>query len=327
MNHCAIDHAYPRQFRQLRSFGAAPEARCAGCAFERGLEAGRRPGESLAFDPAALALHRPTRGLPRKDALAAWALGYHLGHQDAQTALVPPPLADDDDEQIAAWTASVDVLQNRVYGLASDDEVFWGLNGIVLADPRLGATPDDVFALVHTGYLNRTLTSLRAAIDEDADSASVCRVLASMGERPKLLSRARFVALYPPSAAERASGDFDQHFSAQGLAHVPPAFFDARRRRLHEQVQACRRYTNKVIAHWDAKGAAPSIQYTTIRRSVVAVIDEVHMLKRLLTGSASSDVVPTKQYNWFDSLRFAWLPEGWPPPNTNLDGVRAEMQR
>jgi len=79
MSHCKKDHRYDEMFESLPiDQGGAGRHKCAGCAYERGVEAGRKRSESpkLDFD----SLPESQAGTVRhRSPHAAWARGYFDG--------------------------------------------------------------------------------------------------------------------------------------------------------------------------------------------------------------------------------------------------------
>ena len=74
---CTTDHHYTAMFRYLPNDQAAGgRHRCAGCAYDRGFEHGRRRAESPHLDLESLPL---SVAVKHKSPHAAWALGYGHG--------------------------------------------------------------------------------------------------------------------------------------------------------------------------------------------------------------------------------------------------------
>jgi len=76
MPHCTKDHRYKAQFEGLPyDQGGVGSHRCAGCAYERGFEAGRRREETVALDLDTLP-ESQAGTVRHRSPHAAWALGY-----------------------------------------------------------------------------------------------------------------------------------------------------------------------------------------------------------------------------------------------------------
>lgn len=78
---CVKEHRYQKLFRELpHDQGGVGRHRCAGCAYEAGVEAGRKRQEKVDLDLDALS--QSQAGMVRhKSPHSAWALGYLAGVQ------------------------------------------------------------------------------------------------------------------------------------------------------------------------------------------------------------------------------------------------------
>jgi hypothetical protein len=79
MKDCDLDHRFSKKFEALpNDQGGAGRHRCAGCAYERGFEAGQKGLEQLDIDLESLP-ESQAGAVRHKSPHAAFALGYYDG--------------------------------------------------------------------------------------------------------------------------------------------------------------------------------------------------------------------------------------------------------
>lgn len=256
-----------------------------------------------------------------------WLLARSVGYLMGMRARRDPEILID------KWRGWLDHLEGRVDEACLDDELFWQFDAIYSSNQDLHHLPGDLYEIVHLGYLTRCLVTLRAAVDGSRDTISLVRLLGEMEVNHSIFTRERYSELYNSLGANGrriADQNFDVEYGARGRETIQKGVFEARSRRLKFRLKPCVDYANAQVTHWSAQEHAQDlrIKYQQIRRGLVHVVDEIHYLRRLVFGSASSDLVPTRQYQWFDALRRPWLStESFPPQIITLKEVKAEMER
>jgi hypothetical protein len=124
---------------------------------------------------------------------------------------------------------------------------------------------------------------------------------------PRVLSRGRFVALYPPALQNAAYREFDKYVAA-GTDHIDPTVVQTELEDLQQKTYDVERYATKVVAHLDKHGPKtfPTFQ------ELDDALDCIHTLRVkylfLLRGRTYREPVWT--YDWKAIFREPWIPRG-----------------
>jgi hypothetical protein len=127
-------------------------------------------------------------------------------------------------------------------------------------------------------YEDSILMAVRRQIDIDVRSISLARLLKEIIGCPHVLSRERFVAQvvthYSSKSEGAAHSEFDR-LVGPGADHINPDTVRAELADLKERTKGLKDYTNKRVAHFDAKWPKDS----PIVLEIHEVLDRLHALR------------------------------------------------
>jgi HEPN superfamily AbiU2-like protein len=216
----------------------------------------------------------------------------------------------------ARWVAWLDTIWNDVIPMMAARQIWRGYMHLIRANPPV-ETPGTFHSWVTSNYARTQAIGIRRQTDVRTDVVSLGRLLPEVEQFPRVVSRARYVALYSPNDIDSANRDFDTHVGA-GRDHLDPADVARDRARLAKSAQPVRHWVDKQVAHWDQGQFTDTITLAEIHRSLDDVIDLADRYRTLLTASAMVRRVVLSA--WESVLtRGAWqVPSGWnrddPPP-------------
>lgn len=207
-------------------------------------------------------------------------------------------------EKMKSWLGT---LERAITDLRVDQHIFWEVQGIVRANPKVHS-PGDFNAWMARMYSSAMSVAIRRQVD--ADKRSVCFVgfLQDVKKTPTVVSRAQYVAQFreanlPDFLAHR---DFD-NLVGVGAEHPDPAAIEEEIRTLKQRAEPLRRYVNKRVAHHDEKDFTDFPKFKDIDDAIEYL--EILLKRYLLLFHAKglTQVLPYWQHDWKAVFYQAWI--------------------
>jgi hypothetical protein len=216
------------------------------------------------------------------------------------------------------WTGWLDTIWNDVIPMMAARQIWRGYMHLVRANPS-AQKPDTFHSWITSNYMRNQGVGIRRQTDLRTDVVSLGRLLSEVEQFPQVLSRSRYIALYPANDVDEANRDFDTHVGP-GRDHPEAADVAQDRGRLAQSAQPVRHWVNKQVAHWDDGVFTDTITLEQIHTALDDVFELADRYSGLLT--ASMMVKRVTLLSWERVLtNEAWqVPPGWnrdePPPVT-----------
>lgn len=139
------------------------------------------------------------------------------------------------------------------------------------------------------------------------DVISLRRLLESVKANANLLTRERFVNLYPPPMRDRhAQGDFGK-YCGSGRDHLDPVVVDDLLRRLDDTATAVHKFVSKLIAH-HVQGASAIATFDDLDKALDSLEDVLKHTVMILRADGLHSAVPVNLENWKAIFRKPWIP-------------------
>ena len=148
---------------------------------------------------------------------------------------------------------------------------------------------------------------LRRQLKIHPDSVSLAGLLDDMAANSMLLSRRRFVGLYPAVQQKHADSVFDK-YAGLGAAHVDAASVRADVDKLGSLTQRCEEYADRLVAHHDRRGISATPTYQELNEAMDFTESLLRKYYLLLRADSLASVTPTFLYPWKRIFEVAWLP-------------------
>jgi len=240
-----------------------------------------------------------------------------------------------EDEAFQKWTEWIDAIHRDVTDLVIGRHIFWEVQGIIRANPRI-QKPSSFY-----GWLGMTYTAwgpmgVRRQLDMDSRSISLRRMLTEMISMPQVLSRRRYVSSYaaklvgasdprpsvpkpandgeggayaldPVEAEEIASRSFDQ-YAGQGNERIPESEIKRDLEELLSKSHRVERFATKKVAHLDESPPATLPTFDELDDCVDLLERLVLKYELILKTSAPHSLLPTWQYDWKAIFNEPWIP-------------------
>ena len=185
------------------------------------------------------------------------------------------------DQKFEKWKKWLDEIYDQVVDLVTNRRSFSEVWTIVNLNPKIQKS-NTFYKLLDDTYAAYGISAIRRQIKPHKDSISFAGLLEEIINIPDVLSRKRFVSLYPPNMQNITNDIFDQEFAAKSMNHIDPniAQRDLDRLKTHgknvEKFNTVEDFGDKRVAHYDKR--AP--KHTPTFAELDACIDYLEELTR-----------------------------------------------
>jgi hypothetical protein len=201
----------------------------------------------------------------------------------------------------------LDVLKAEVQALTINRHIFWEIQDIISANPRIHLG-SNFYEWMGSAYASSMAVGIRRQIDEDHDSISFVNFLKKIQACPRVVSRQAYTELFAGGnyPARWADSCFD-HLAARGRANIDPAQVTSEIQTLKDRTEHVRKYVNRRVAHRDRRNFRPIPKFQDIDSAVEYLDDLTVRYLNLFRGISMTTVLPTWQYDWKEIFRYPWI--------------------
>ena len=238
--------------------------------------------------------------------------------------------------ELKKWLTWMKAIEKEVYGLVVDAHMFWEVQDIIRANPRI-QKPSAFYRYLGRTYLSHALAGLRRQIKPQKDSISFVGLLGDILKNPEALSRDYYSSLcaFPDKpyisrietegrkepAQVGITGTskpndlikmdaFARYADASGK-HVCPRMAADDLKRLKSTVEIHDAIADKRIAHWD-KDDPEDIPTFGELDDCIKLLDQTYVKYHFLFYAESIDTtMPTYQNEWKTVFLEPWLKTGF----------------
>ena len=214
--------------------------------------------------------------------------------------------------KLKKWLRWMEVIRKDVGMLLRDTNMFWEVQDIIRANPRIQKRSAFYRYLGRT-YLSHALAGLRRQIKPNKDSISLVGLLEELAETPEELSFKYYCSILSGTTTNQMEaiikGDFKKYADASGR-HVCPQMVMADRDKLKSAVEACEGFADKRIAHRD-KDNPDTVPTFGELDECIKLLDKVYVKYHLLFyAEGMSTLMPAYQYDWKKVFLEPWIKTG-----------------
>lgn len=157
-------------------------------------------------------------------------------------------------------------------------------------------------------YATTQAVAVRRQTDKDDRAVSLARLLTNMAAHPNVMTRDRFLSLWPNDEhyQRRGSEGYDSYASA-GIEVIPPAVYETDLKRFETAAAPVRDYVDRLVAHNDQRQLTRLPTWGELN-DVIDLLEEMlnkYMVLLKAQGVPSAD--PVHQAEWKEAFRVAWL--------------------
>ena len=215
--------------------------------------------------------------------------------------------------KLEKWLRWMETIHDEILGLLRDTNMFWEVQDIIRANPRI-QKPSAFYRYLGRTYLSHALASLRRQIKPNKESISLVGLLEELAETPEELSFKYYCSILSGTDTGQMEaiikGDFKKYADASGT-YVCPQMVKADWDKLKSAVEACEEFADKRIAHRD-KDEPEIVPTFGELDECIKLLDKTYVKYHLLFYAEWMDtLMPTYQYNWKTVFLEPWIKTGY----------------
>ena len=212
-----------------------------------------------------------------------------------------------DIEQIhSKWIDWLDKIEERVMDLVLRRHVYREVVEIVKSNPRINVA--NVFhSLVHDTYITYISVGIRQQLDTNQDAISLRKLLKELSEHSHIMTRRRYLTLYPPHYELRlANKDFNR-FADPDAPYLNKNMVGKDMESLLSLAEPVKDFADRSIIHNDRRGITMSASFGDLDRCQDVLEQLVLKYVHLFRGAVMTTLVPAIQYDWKEILTHSWI--------------------
>jgi hypothetical protein len=210
----------------------------------------------------------------------------------------------DEDELFKKWDDWLERILADIRELLVSQDIFWEVQKIIKANPRIH-TPNTFNRWMARIYGNDAAAGIRRQQDIDDNSITLRRLLMEIQNKPQVLSRDRYVALYKEDMKKLGHLHFDK-IIGRGKDYIDTEMVTEDLAQLEGKTKNIKKFVDKRIAHLDKH---PHRELPTFKE----VNDCLDLFKDLLQKyllifrAATYEILPVRDYDWKQIFREPWI--------------------
>lgn len=197
------------------------------------------------------------------------------------------------DPKIAKWDKWIWTIYKEVVILVEHQHIFGRVQDIIKANPEI-QMQNAFYRFLANTYGDSGIMGIRRQIKPQKDG-SLVGLLTEIIENPSVLSRKRFVELYPANIQSEANCIFDERFSGSCINHIDPTI-------VQRDLGEFKAYGDKVEAYADKR-----IAHRDKNRPVIPTFGELDSCIDCLKKLTTKYLLLIKAQDFMDSFVPLWI--------------------
>jgi len=209
-------------------------------------------------------------------------------------------------QKLEKWERWLQVIYDDMVDQATSRTVFRETAAIIVGNPHI-PKDSDFWDFLGQWYVDSTVMGLRRQIKVSPDGISLAGLLEDIAANPGLLSRERFVGLYPAGEQARANTAFDKHVGP-GLTNIDPAGVRVDIDKLKTLAAGCEEYADRFVAHRDRRGLLTVPTHAELDEALGLAGRLLQKYYLLLRGNSLVSVSAKLLLPWKRVFEMPWAP-------------------
>jgi hypothetical protein len=219
-----------------------------------------------------------------------------------------------DEDVWTRWTERMTRVRNELHYVYGTRKRFNDITGLFEKNDKLKSIGGDVYDWMFRMWARDIVIAIRRELDNDTNTVCLGRLLDEMAQRPKVITRARYLQGIEESDFRYRIlwTTFDsfsvlrQSDTAPLTDYLDPAGISADRRRLVQMAKPVLVYANQLVAHRSETEHVP-VTLGDVNRTV-EVIEEVFLkYYAIIVGPSLIGLEPSIVGHWMKPFEIPWL--------------------
>jgi hypothetical protein len=220
-----------------------------------------------------------------------------------------------DDQVFARWKTHFDVIHKELTYLMSTRRKFEDIREMFNSNARLRAIGSQPYGWILGIWGRDAVIAVRRELDDDRNTICFGSLLDEMAARPRVLTRARYMAFMKNSDQFLIDSN-NRTFSKRGIIkptsnpnddYLDPAVIKADRKTLNIAAKPVLAYANRLVAHRTPTLDRLEVSINQINHAIDAIEPVFKKYHVILTGSSLVRLEPYNQGDdWRETFTFPW---------------------
>lgn len=211
------------------------------------------------------------------------------------------------EQRFEKWNGWLSVIRDDVEMLLEHRAIFCGLMEIVRSNSNLQTQKNNPFVrFIGNTYKAFIATTVRRQLKRNQDNSFV-ELLCEITDTPRLLSRRRFVDLFPQSKHKRADFIFTQEFSETSKDYIDVVGVKQDLKTLKALGEKLEDFTDKRIAHHDQQPPKSVPTFKEVDACIDCLVELIKKYWFLFKGKKIEDDLVPSLGAWQDIFQEPWI--------------------
>ena len=205
------------------------------------------------------------------------------------------------------WNEWLNIIRDDVEMIVEHRKIFRDLMEIVKNNPNLQIQKYNPFVrFIGNTYKAFTATTIRRQLKQNQDNSFV-QLLCEIKDTPHLLSRERFVNLFPQSERKKADFVFTEKFSEMGKDYIDLVCVAQDLKTLKARGEKLEDFTDKRIAHHDRQPPKSFPMFKEVDACIDYLVDLTKKYWFLFKGEEIEGDLEPVLGDWQEIFRKPWI--------------------
>lgn len=206
--------------------------------------------------------------------------------------------------RVQKWLRWLEIIRDEIWRVAEHKYIYEEVGRLIARNQKLHR-PSAFYGFLSSTYASSMFMAVRRQLKKGKNGISLAQLLAQVAQEPRLLSRARFVGLYPDATRGCADRDFDV-YAGEGGSHVDVKMVKEDISALRRKGLKIERWADKTVAHRDRKEPSSIPTFSELHDCVDYLAKLFQKYYALFTATHVM-LEPTLLDNWMAIFTVRWL--------------------
>jgi hypothetical protein len=219
-----------------------------------------------------------------------------------------------DEDVWARWNERMNRVRNELHYVYGTRRRFNDVTGLFQRNEKLKTIGGDVYEWMFRMWVRDIVIAIRRELDDDTNTVCLGRLLNEMAQRPKVITRARYLRGIPADDFRYRMlwETFDHYGVTRQSATAPlsdylePAGIAADRNRLLKVAKPVLAYANQLVAHRSETERIP-VTLGDVNRTLEALEDIFTKYYAIVVGPSVVGLEPSIIHDWMEPFTIPWI--------------------
>lgn len=211
------------------------------------------------------------------------------------------------DKIFTKWNKWLDVIYKEITSLSVNRHIFWEVQEIIKSNKKI-QKPSSFYEFLGSAYASLAVMGIRRQVKIHKQSISFARLLKQIADKPGVVSRERYVALYGSDQIMREMGERDfKKFADKFGKHINSSIVINDLKSLQMKAAKCEKYADMRVAHFDKRALKNPPTFKDLDDCINHLEELLKKYLLIFRATCVSSVLPTWEYDWKEIFLAPWI--------------------